>query len=725
MSSVGWCPLRGLFLGLALFGCSTRDAAERCGGVVCAPGLECRDERCMPACGPLGCDRDAGPSPGECTVRCGPLAVCCGESMICEFDACVPECAGVRCAGDRLCCAAGELCVGNACVEPGAPCTSDADCPLAHACEPLVGRCVPVPADAQCRYRPPPGVFEPALQWERTGYSGITTPLVLELTDDNGDLAIDARDVPDVVAIAIAAPAGFRRVIAFSGDDGRTLWESELAASVPAPAAGDLDGDGTVEIVAAGTSGTIILSHTGVLERTIEGFPAGRPFGYAIADLEGDGSPEIIAGGAIYTRDGRLRWMHADLGGLPSVADLDLDGRLDVAGPTVAYKADGSTLWRAEGRERGYTAIARIVDTPSSAGPQVVAVDADTLRVLDGATGATLLGPVRFETSGAEGAGPPTIADFDRDGRPEIGVAGETAYVVFDAELPAPHIRWSVPSRDESTGSAGSTVFDFDADGSAEVVFADECHLRILSGMDGTLLWYASHLSATTLEYPVVADVDADGNAEIVVVSNTPAFDPRCERRSLPWAAQAPGVRVYRDRLDNWVATRTIWNQHTYHLDNVRDDGSIPNFEPRGWMSHNTFRLNALLDPEAATRAADLVVVSHSARVDECPEQAKLRARIENRGSRGVASGVRVAFFAGEAPDRSTLLGVGTTSNVLLAGSGEWVEIVRTDVPLDPDRMLRFYAVVDDDGGASSDVSECQESNNVGRSITVDCSGPD
>ena len=292
-------------------------------------------------------------------------------------------------------------------------------------------------------------------------------------------------------------------------------------------------------------------------------------------------------------------------------------------------------LWRAGTVDNGYTAIARVIDDPTSVGPQVIAVDEDTLEILDGADGRTLFGPITYETlAGLQLAGPPTIADFDADGRPEIGVAGERRYIVFDPDLPTPHIAWSEPSMDSSTGTVGSTVFDFDADGSAEVLYNDECHLRILSGRDGSLLWFVDNTSLTASEYPVVADVDGDGNAELISVANM--HTAPCESRALPFSTMRRGVRVYRDRLDNWVPSRPIWNQHTYHLDNVDDDGAIPTVEARSWESHNTYRLNALLEPEAVTKAPDLVVVAHSADPRGCPATAIVRARVQNRGSRGV-----------------------------------------------------------------------------------------
>jgi hypothetical protein len=88
--------------------------------------------------------------------------------------------------------------------------------------------------------------------------------------------------------------------------------------------------------------------------------------------------------------------------------------------------------------------------------------------------------------------------------------------------------------------------------------------------------------SCKAIEYTVVADIDDDGSAEIVVVSND------------SWSGMntAPTVQAIRDVEDRWVPTRRIWNQHTYHVTNVREDGTIPQDEPRSWLLTNTFRTN-------------------------------------------------------------------------------------------------------------------------------------
>ena len=84
----------------------------------------------------------------------------------------------------------------------------------------------------------------------------------------------------------------------------------------------------------------------------------------------------------------------------------------------------------------------------------------------------------------------------------------------------------------------------------------------------------------------MVADVDNDGSAEIVVVSSN------------DWDGNqtAPSVQVIRDAQDRWIQARRIWNQHTYHVTNVREDGTIPAVEPKSWLLLNTYRTNAQIE---------------------------------------------------------------------------------------------------------------------------------
>ncbi|MFN7146967.1 MAG: FG-GAP-like repeat-containing protein, partial [Myxococcota bacterium] len=174
------------------------------------------------------------------------------------------------------------------------------------------------------------------------------------------------------------------------------------------------------------------------------------------------------------------------------------------------------------------------------------------------------------------GGGPPTVADFDGDGAPEVGVAGLSLYTVLETDG---SVRWSAVTEDASSARTGSSVFDFEGDGDAEVVYADEHTLWIYDGSNGTVLMAATeHASGTLFEYPVVADVDGDGSTEIIVGSND------------MWWTGWNGITVIGDADGSWASARPIWNQHAYHITNVEDDGSVPAVQVENWDTWNNFR---------------------------------------------------------------------------------------------------------------------------------------
>jgi hypothetical protein len=56
------------------------------------------------------------------------------------------------------------------------------------------------------------------------------------------------------------------------------------------------------------------------------------------------------------------------------------------------------------------------------------------------------------------------------------------------------------------------------------------------------------------------------------------------------------GIRVYRDKRDQWVASRSMWNQGAYSITNIADDGRVP--RTSAWLQNfaqpelNNFRQN-------------------------------------------------------------------------------------------------------------------------------------
>ena len=165
--------------------------------------------------------------------------------------------------------------------------------------------------------------------------------------------------------------------------------------------------------------------------------------------------------------------------------------------------------------------------------------------------------------------GPPTIADYDGDAIPEIGIVDGEFYSVFE---PDGTVLWSRPVTDESSHATGSVVFDFEDDAYPEVVYADEQQLWVLDGMTGEArLQFSDHTSRTLHEYPTIADVDNDGSAEFIIVNGGAHTDP-VRTGLLFWVLGLPPTLC-----------ASSWNQHAYFITNINDDLSIPaNPHPTG-----------------------------------------------------------------------------------------------------------------------------------------------
>ena len=740
-----------------------------------APAMMCEDDRDPCGSGSLArcCPSDEACMDGRCVVDCGERelcgGVCCADTDECLDGECRVFCEdeAQRCGVDgELCCGGEQACLSDDCVDLGEPCTLTEECEFGELCEPTLGRCIPRDAVDVCEFRPPVGEFNPQVgcRWVpevNVNYDDVVmTPSVANLTDDNGDGRTDTMDIPDIAFVSFrraedgccTANGRLRVVSGLCNDDGTM----NTLATITMPfvdnssgvALGNLHPDAMADehppeiVVTFKAAGTIAFRRTAddgsaweEMWRNRSDVPADPGGGAqpAIADVDGDGSPEVVVGNIVLNgQTGALRWNgratvgagagvgnNAFLGPVSTVADIDLDGQMEViAGNTVYNGADGAEEWTFDFPSAssgcggavacdGYVAIGNF-DADDQA--EVVIVRRGDVWILehDGTLKQRI--PIPTIGSGLNESGPPTIADFDGDGRPEIGTAGARFYVVLDldcegdplpSECASQHVLWQVPNDDDSSRATGSSVFDFEGDGAAEVVYADETSFRIFDGRTGAILYDdPTHRSNTRMEMPIVVDVDNDGKSEVVVPEPNNG-------------AGVGGIEIWEDADNNWVRTRRIWNQHTYHVTNVTEDGQIPRSEPPNWLEPrlNNFRQN--VQPGGLFDAPDLVVVSIE--LDRCDAggTVDVAVTVGNRGALGVAAGLPVTATLTPGDGTPAIdLGVQRTTRFLLPGQEETLIFSPTFAGGFTFRDFTVSATVDSDGMGGSEYNECIEDNN-------------
>ncbi|EON91942.1 Rhs family protein [Marinobacter lipolyticus SM19] len=423
------------------------------------------------------------------------------------------------------------------------------------------------------------GAIAPSVKWHYNTMDVLSVPSVAPLFDSNGDGLYNELDDPIVVANAYSGfvDSATGRLVALDGKTGAVIWTSSRNVKASSNiAVANIQGDSAPEILhytsdgyvrAADNSGNTLWVNK---DRRVSG-----RYNYGainVADLNGDGQPEVLARDWVLNAQGQLLWSASDTPwhrASSYAADVDMDGLQEVIIGGYIFKEDGELF----GQPLSRSALTALANFDEDDSPEIVGVAGGVVSL------AKIDGTLIWESAiPGGGGGSPTVADVDGDGKPEIGVAGRSSYLVFDTDGT---VLWAKTTHDYSSKTTGSTVFDFDADGNAEIVYADERKLRVYDGKTGAVKFSTVNYSATAAEYPVVADIDSDGHAEILVSSDN---------------GSTLGLRAIEDANDSWAPTRHLWNQYNYHIDNINDDLTVPTSPVKSWLTHNTFRLNSFPD---------------------------------------------------------------------------------------------------------------------------------
>ena len=556
--------------------------------------------------------------------------------------------------------------------------------------------------------------------------------VVAELDGDSAgpELVLFGDSAQDIIVIGTDAPnhelarlSPSSSVLAFNQGNGgrRELLTLRVA---------DLDADGRPEIIYMNE----VMSYDPVsdsLAVAIEGSIA-EPFGYSHEaiqswasgaepidilsreDCEGsalcDGM-ELVAGSVVYAVDvaGGYRVVVRDLSEIDSncpvgddggaaVADLDLDGDLDVA----FVGANDVWIWDP--------------------------VESQLIRRQTG-----------WNPAGQPYHGTPVVGDayIDSDGPsgedlPDIIVSHQFRLAAMNAARE----HWRLATTD-SSGTTMVTLFDLDGNGVDEILYRDEQHLRIMyggsaplpAGVDANRNYASIACSAGTgLESPTLADVDNDGAAEVVTICGTSPT----ERGIGP-------VKVFEsDSGLPWRPARPLWNTHHYHPTMISDNLGVPSVpqsrvalvdgEPLLNITNGQVgddRLRGIVAPNVA--AVDLSVAITSLTDDgTCDDNVNytLNYSVENLGDADFPAGSSISFYdADPTAIGSNKIATITTTSVI--APGQLVNLSQGFIG--QPNNIEVYVVVNDDGSGapsmvpSADVPECDTATNNIANIASPC----
>jgi hypothetical protein len=410
-------------------------------------------------------------------------------------------------------------------------------------------------------------VTPPADPWEETILWSYE-PGHMQATPTVGDL--DGDGTPEVVVVYYPA-----EMAVLDGASGTVEWSATGVDpfSGTALADVDVDGDGDVIVTSGGCDDphTVIaydgptgaLLWTSAIGVACETYPA-------VADLDSDGDVEIVVNE--YVLDGSsgaivatLPISGTDNWGAPAIADMDVDGDQEILLENRMYAHDGT--WLMTCGTGGVGTFPQPVNVDGDVAGEMLVAGWQRMTLCDD-DGSTLWTRTyaMFGTAVA-------VADFDDDGVQDFAFAQTNALTLISGYTGADV--WSTTVADYS-GLSGATSWDVDLDGVPEVVYGDEHDLLVLDGATGWVkIRQTAHGSGTLAETPAVADVDGNGTGELLSVSNIDLL----------------GLTVTAGAGGDWPWSRPTYNQYTYFGANIEDDLSVPLYQEPPWLAApNLFR---------------------------------------------------------------------------------------------------------------------------------------
>jgi hypothetical protein len=534
-------------------------------------------------------------------------------------------------------------------------------------------------------------------------------PLVVSLTDDYASGSLDAFDTPDLIYLAGPgiSSSSAACVVAIELDSAVELWSycstssnQNIPAATSGLAAGDLEGDGTVEVAVTTKTGDLVLISVDPSNPTIPSILViATGFGSAVlsppvfANVDGGSEAQILLKNKIFNADGSLYRTLPSTCTYPVVVDLDEDGAADILCGGEAYTAGGATLW-SSGTTGGRPAFGNFDGDDAAELVHIITSSGSAMVYLydDLGSGAGLLWSQQVSTSTATF---PVVADLDGDGSDDLAVPITNGLVALDA---SGSLFWSELTLSGINGFA--SAFDFNLDGADELIYGDAAGLYIFDVANNARLFEEPDYDGSgtnVLLGPVVADVDGNGNADIVVgaTGNSGGWD---------------GLYVLEETTDSWGSAQGYWNQTFFSPLWLTDAMTIPQSPELPWTTQTGFR-RAQAQSEVLGGTANLSVNILGVCEDCSGGGVVLGYTVENTGAVRAGPETSIALYSVSGGAR-TLLQTTILGEPILPGEiFEGLSFQVADAEVGTEGLV---VVVDDDGTGLGQVVECDESDNEG-----------
>ena len=183
---------------------------------------------------------------------------------------------------------------------------------------------------------------------------------------------------------------------------------------------------------------------------------------------------------------------------------------------------------------------------------------------------------------------------------------------------------------------------------------------------------------------------------------------------------------VLRDRLDRWVSSRTLWNQHAYNITNINDDGTIPKTDAwkQNFMQSGLNNYRQQVQGKTGAGVAPDITGRFTSGTDACyynkNGMVQLNAQVCNRGTKSVGSKMPAVFYK-ESIETENILCVSYTADKVNVGDCMAVSCefeAKTAQELVGKKIIMR---VNDDGKGGKTTIECNEGNNTDEIVIEGC----